>query len=725
MNTQVKTPHDVFMMPQRLLVPLFQRPYVWNEELQWDPLWKDIQRVANRLISRPGDQHQPHFLGAVVLQQIQNPIGDLQQRTIIDGQQRLTTIQILLDAIHSELEAFGVKAPSARIESLIENGTAFRQSPEDRFKVWPTNKDREPFNEVMGKEPESEYASLENHSHKLVLAHKFFSEQSHAWLLEDGEEVLPKRAEALEKSVRELLQMVVIELAPQENAQEIFETLNARGAVLTAADLIKNFIFQRLLEQGANVEAAYATYWKNFETAFWEEEISTGRVKSQRSSVFINQWLIAKLGEEIVAREVFSRFKTFADFDSGLTMPEILESLHNASIVYKQFHDSGFSQEPKVGISALFSYRTRVMESDVIRPLVIALTDPDQDPIPQDDLERCYQVVESWLIRRLLVRATTKAYNKIVPDVILGLKQHRKDPEIYLENYFRNQTVESSYWPDDEEVRLELSKLEFYRRIYRSRVRLVFEALEDYFRGWVDGKEALAGTRVHRAKFAIEHVMPVSWQAHWPLPSHVNEFERDKEVHTLGNLTLLTTKLNSTVSNSAWSEKKKYIDEHDLLQLNKKILKEGEDQWTDENIKTRTQEMIEAILKIWPAPAGHKVLRRPEAPRYVSDVTVSDLMSAGYIQPGQTLYARPGDFSGHEATILPDGRIEAAGEIRDSLSLAGYVLRKKNTNGWTFWRVDKHTQRTMADVRDEYEQKLGITRTDSDSEISEEDREED
>ena len=126
-----------------------------------------------------------------------------------------------------------------------------------------------------------------------------------SWLIEEGETQAVDRAEALERSVRELVQMVVIDLAPQENAQEIFETLNARGAVLTAADLIKNFIFQRLLEQGTNVEEAYEKYWKNFETAFWEEDVSAGRIKYQRSSLFINQWLISKTGEEVLAREVF------------------------------------------------------------------------------------------------------------------------------------------------------------------------------------------------------------------------------------------------------------------------------------------------------------------------------------------------------------------------------------------------------------------------------------
>ena len=103
MDTKVRTPQEIFTMPQRLLVPLFQRPYVWNEELQWEPLWRDLQNVATRYLENPSAVQQPHFLGAVVFQQLQNPIGDLQQRTVIDGQQRLTTLQIMFDAIHAQL----------------------------------------------------------------------------------------------------------------------------------------------------------------------------------------------------------------------------------------------------------------------------------------------------------------------------------------------------------------------------------------------------------------------------------------------------------------------------------------------------------------------------------------------------------------------------------------------------------------------------------------------
>lgn len=119
METQVRTPQTVFMHPQRLVVPLFQRPYVWNEENQWEPLWNDIVRVTDRLLRRPNDKHYPHFLGAVVLHQVQNPVGTMQERTIIHGQQRLTTLQLLFDALHAELMAANATTPALRLDSLL------------------------------------------------------------------------------------------------------------------------------------------------------------------------------------------------------------------------------------------------------------------------------------------------------------------------------------------------------------------------------------------------------------------------------------------------------------------------------------------------------------------------------------------------------------------------------------------------------------------------------
>jgi hypothetical protein len=124
------------------------------------------------------DKHPPHFLGAVVLQQVPNPVGLMQQRTIIDGQQRLTTLQLLLDALHAELLATKATQPAFRIEQLVTNAAAFCSKEEDRFKVWPTNRDRPAFNDVMGAAPPVDHDALPHRGAKMVEAHRFFSERA-------------------------------------------------------------------------------------------------------------------------------------------------------------------------------------------------------------------------------------------------------------------------------------------------------------------------------------------------------------------------------------------------------------------------------------------------------------------------------------------------------------------------------------------------------------------
>jgi hypothetical protein len=713
MDTKVRTPQEIFTMPQRLLVPLFQRPYVWNEELQWEPLWRDLQNVATRYLENPSVVQQPHFLGAVVFQQLQNPIGDLQQRTVIDGQQRLTTLQIMFDAIHAELKAIGAESPAARIEPLVENGKPFWKdsNPEDRFKVWPTNKDRPAFNEVMGAEHPINYSSLTHSDSKLVQAHKFFSKRTEAWLAEAGPDQVMTRAAALEKSAREFLQIVVIDLGAQENAQEIFETLNARGAVLTAADLIKNFIFQRLLEQGTDVEKAYDKHWKMFESSFWEQEVSYGRVKYQRSSLFINHWLVAKTGEDVLAREVFSRFKSYADFESKKTMSELLEQICTSAKVYASIYELGDEREKDLDRIALFAYRLKVLELDVMRPLFLYLVDPDEGQISQPELEKCFEIIESWLVRRMLVRVTGKRYNKLVPEVIKEVRKDRINAASVLENYLKNQQVDSAYWPDDEEVRREVQNLEFYRKIYRSRVRMVFEALEDYARGWKEGKSSSAGMRIRRATYTIEHVMPQSWQSNWPLSAGVSELERDRLVQTLGNLTLLSTKLNSSVSNGPWlgtGGKRAALNEKDVLLLNNKVQDAGKDGWSEELIRARTEELTSMILDIWKVPSGHvsKVLRvkRESSKR----VQVIDLISAGLVEPGQKIYPHAKKYEGISGTILVDGRIELNGVIYDSLSGAGVSVRGSSANGWWFFAIDNPGGTRLAALYDTYIELAGV-----------------
>ena len=699
------------MMPQRLLVPLFQRPYVWNEELQWEPLWRDIERVSNRLLTSPNEA-TPHFIGAIVIQMQTTKVGDIPEYAVIDGQQRLTTLQILLDALHAQCVQVQALAPAARLEELVENKSAYCKHPEDRYKVWPTNRDRPAFNEVMSAASPVDYDVLEHNQARLVHAHRFFFEQAAEYIQAEGEGRLQDRANALERAVRELLQMVVIELNADENAQEIFETLNARGSLLTAADLIKNFIFQRLLEAGADVESAYNNYWKEFETPFWEEEVSMGRLIYSRASVFLGHWLMAKTGEEIVAREVFSRFKSYALHDTRLAMMDLLKQIHTASHLYREFIEAGTTKLPSMTRRDLFCYRTTVLESDMIRVLLLWLYDPELqkiDPIPDERLDRCLQVLETWFMRRMFVRATSKSITKTLVGLVANLNvAGRSSADDVIEQYLISQQSNGSFLPDDDHLVSELRNTATYRRMHKGRLRMVMEAIEDHLNGYKTGGKPLAANRVTKYTLTIEHLMPQKWEASWPASPDGDSDARLTRIHQLGNLALTTQSLNSSVSNGPWSGatgKRKALQKHGFLASTADLLRDEQLDWTDADIDSRTSKMIDAILEIWPTPPGYRAQVEGEAEDRARRVDVRDLMNIGLLHPGQRLYALRAKYHDVVAYITTDGRIAIGDDLYDSPSAAGYGVRKKSTNGWVFWTTDEQRKKSLRLYRRVYLQK--------------------
>jgi hypothetical protein len=236
---------------------------------------------------------------------------------------------------------------------------------------------------------------------------------------------------------------------------------------------------------------------------------------------------------------------------------------------------------------------------------------------------------------------------------------------------------------------------------------MMLEALEDHERGWVGGETSLSGARMKRGTFAIEHIMPQRWQTNWPLGSHSEE-EREALLQTFGNLTLLTTKLNSRVSNKPWSSKSEELTKNDVLLINKRVQELGSSGWSEDLIKSRTTSIIQSLINIWPVPVGHKSRILSEKPEKQIKVGVIDLISAGFVSAGQTLYAKQTEHAGKVAQILDDGRIKCEEIVFDSLSFAGIQIRKRNTNGWTFWLVDEKTRKSMADLREEYRELIGL-----------------
>jgi uncharacterized protein with ParB-like and HNH nuclease domain len=714
MEVHKRTPHEIFNMPQRLLVPLFQRPYVWSEEAQWEPLWEDIIRVASRFLANPQASHQPHFIGAVVLQQMPNSTGGFQERTIIDGQQRLTTLQILLDAMHAEFEHAGATKPAKRLERLIRNDEEFCSHPEDEFKVWPTNRDRPAFCEVMAAATPVDYNALAFKKDRLPQAHKYFSEQVRQWLSEGAESDISARADALETTARELLQIVVIDLAADENAQEIFETLNARGAQLSAADLIKNFIFQRLLMEGADTESAYEQDWKQFETAFWEKEVNIGRFTYPRAAVFLNHFLVARTGEVIGTQEVFSRFKTFASHESKLEMRELLRQVHSASKVYEEYTLGAEKTEGNVTSLELFSYRMSVLDTDSIKPLVLVLVDPELPPIGVEQLSIALNAVESYLIRRMIMSATTKNYNIFFTLLIAELRKHgRENAGTVVTEFLRSQNADFRYWPDDEQIRVELLTMPIFRK--GRRLRMILEALEDHRRGLIaESKNATGEQRVIRGKLTLEHVLPQTWETNWPLLNDETEQSRRSMVHVLGNMTLLTQKLNSKVSNGAWLGKEgkaAALRQQSTLLLNRDLTEDSSQQWTTNAIAERTRELTESLLAVWGTPFGHKVVIKLRESRKRKVVSVADLLAAGLLEPGAIMRSTWTSLADRYGTILADGKIETDnGVIFNSLSGSGrHLANVAAVGGWHFWSIGEgEHKRLLDDFRNEYRERFEI-----------------
>jgi hypothetical protein len=211
--------------------------------------------------------------------------------------------------------------------------------------------------------------------------------------------------------------------------------------------------------------------------------------------------------------------------------------------------------------------------------------------------------------------------------------------------------------------------------------------------------------------------------ANWPL-GNGSEAERDQVIHSLGNLTLLTGKLNSRVSNGPWlgdEGKRQGLQEHDVLILNRKLLDKAADRWTDDAIRQRTRELSDMIIQIWPVPSGHRSGYSPSKPRLRKKVQLADLIAAGALEPGQTLFPRRKKFSGRVATLLPDGRIEVDGTACGSPSDAATTMTGRPTNGWWFFLVDQATRRSLRAVRRDYVTQLAVDAEEDDADEDDED----
>jgi hypothetical protein len=695
MQAKDYTVDDVFREGQLLEIPLYQRRYIWDLESQWQPLWTDIERIAHRVLANPQERQRPYFLGSVVIQQRPNDPGTVQRRTVIDGQQRLTTLQLLLDATHAVLMECGIKEEAEQLDTLIRNKIKSARPTFEKFKVWPMNIDQAAFQEVMSAEPPVDHKTLVNAESRFVRAHQFFTEQVRTYITASGKDKQELRAEALVISMRESLKLVVISLEQSEDPQEIFETLNARGVRLTSADLIKNFLFQRLLMEGEDDSAAYNTYWHTFESPFWERLISKGRYVEPRLAIFLGQFLVSRVAEEIKVEKVFDRFKRYVEEETSLTTLEILKQIHSVATTYEKIIVKSEKAEGPLSVVERFVYRVNAMDTETVKPVLLHLIDPSLPDVPSEELEKALSALESWLVRRAITRSTSKFYNKLFPQLVGDLLNNdRSTAGTFVESFLRKQNADATYWPDDSTVRTHLASSSIYNALTRSRLRMILEGIEDEIRNPAKEKVATPQQWCERGLLQVEHVMPTSWKANWPLAVDETEDARKERINRIGNLTLLTPTKNAAVSNGPWFGDDPKKHKHALLKANTTFLmnsalvdKTDDDGWTINQIDTRCKIMTDYFLRVWPTPAGHTVNPQTDSrTKTETKASIAKLISSGILEIGTILELRKGMSAGKTAQVMEDGSLRLEdGSIHKTPSGAAKFIRKRESNGWVEW----------------------------------------
>ncbi len=627
MQPHKKTLSELFDHQRLHVVPLFQRPYVWSREKQWEPLWDDIADRAIAVLEQKqtGDRRPipPHFLGAIVTSQVRTYGREIDKREVIDGQQRLTTLQVLLAAFRDFVADKDTPLHDT-LERLTQNAGVMANE-EERHKVWPTNADRPTFSAVMAaRSAESlakQFPLLRRKWQRkpdprppLVEAYLCFHEAISEFCAVAGAEGVaqfsPERADALFEAIRRHIQLVHIDLDDDDDPQVIFETLNARGEPLLPSDLIRNFLFLRAARQDKDVAAIYEAHWRDYderaaeddgttEKRFWKREERQGRLRRPRLDLFLFHYLQLTRSREVAIGHLYKEFREWWAEGPGGDRDvenELRELRRHSDVFVSLFAPSGNTAE------ATFARRLRVLDTSTVYPLALFLLTQPRESLPASELSGILTDIASYLVRRMITGATTKNYNRF----FIALLAHVRGPaglsHSVVRSYLSGATGDSA-WPDDRTFERAWMETPSYEDLGWERTAMVLEAIERHMR--TSKQEGLT-----LPVLTVEHVMPQDWSAHWPMPTDKPtapqdggdpRWRRERLLHTFGNLTLLTRELNSAVSNGPYARKRSEIAEQSELRLNTWFQTHAE--WSESAILERGRHLLGVATQVWPRPA--------------------------------------------------------------------------------------------------------------------------
>ncbi len=606
-ETLKPTAGDLFSLPVHYDIPPYQRKYVWSKEAHWQPLWSDIlettgtiqKLLQDRIIA--SKQVNPnlidgHFFGSLITK-LKGTSGHINLRTVVDGQQRITTLQLLMAAMIDVFRENGIDKYSIQLTNYVVNSSSAQLTTQHNLKLDPQVGDYQTFSEIMNACQNNE--SVSKSLSKLSECYYYYRDEVEQFIQQSGSH-WEARSEALYLTLLHGIRFVEIQLDPNENEHKIFETLNARGKPLTEYEKSKNYILSVATDCSDTDYEIYNKFLDRYDDGpFWSRAARQPRFDGSRIELFFRHWVHIELGKRPTDSNIYNDFRKHAEGMIAKKRSRLemmmgrMDEFANAFKAIVSYPDKPTDISDSL---ALFEYRRRVLNNGVFLPVVMALK---TKLCSYGEFEAGLSILESYLIRRFIVNAQNRGLNELVANILGKIKKARGSDVLDALREELEAARRASRWPSDNEVHQDVMSRDMYSTSPRlaSRLRLVLEGI---------------ALRIHLASasvpfdnlgtLTIEHIVPQDWKKHWSdVGVDTDVVDWDVILGRLGNLTLVSGPMNSELSNKSWDDKRPILA-NDNLYLNKDIVNHLDDnrQWDHAAIRERGDRLANLICDIWP-----------------------------------------------------------------------------------------------------------------------------
>ncbi|MDE0628036.1 MAG: DUF262 domain-containing protein [Bryobacterales bacterium] len=607
---QITTGDQAFPPRKQYLIPSYQRNYVWTERDHWEPLWEDVKELTRQVVA--DEETKPHFLGAIITKEI-GTVGFITRWWVVDGQQRLTTLQVLIAAARAAFIKRGLARSSEILSDLLVNAETSTKDKSDKYKIKHKSSDYAGFAAII----DAALSPTSGHlgESRLDTCYDYFLRTVSEWLDSFSSDQLEPHAEALTAAILSNLQVVDIRLNEKENSHAIFEALNARGEPLTEWEKTKNYILSvavAVREDDPDGDRTYREHLEQYDAEiYWNETVYQTRFSGKRIDLFL--FYFAQLELPNLRREVsgnsevrplqrgrlYREFRYFGEHRYRRDQTELLNMLNRlgryADIYRRIDQRTGFSE-----------YALEVMRRrDVLGlgSLVPVLMELVAKLGVGKELDRALRIFDSYLMRRVAIKAQYSGFDDVAFDHVQALRNTPAERicSVLIEQFLKS--TGRTRWPSDEELILHLLTGDMYHGISSVRLRLLLGVIAAHMHGERD--RDLGMNFAPKPSLTVEHVAPQDWERHWQLDLNFGNSEEDRIrldrlIHCIGNLTLVTQAINPKLGNRTWKYKVKLLTE-DNLEMNRRLLSDMEGTiWNEVEIKRRSKQLADYVIMIWP-----------------------------------------------------------------------------------------------------------------------------